>query len=149
MSPGSTRVLLVEDEPNDVLFAERAFRRLGLSETLSVAKDGQEAIDYLLGSGEYRDRSRFPLPTLVLLDLKLPRKSGFDVLSEMRLHPELSQVAVIVLTSSQEPADMTKAKDLGARDYRVKPTGFDSLMKMIQEILGSWAGVHPRGEVSR
>jgi CheY-like chemotaxis protein len=143
MSPGSTRILLVEDEPNDVLFVERAFRRLGLSETLSVAKDGQEAIDHLLGLGEYQDRIRFPLPTLMLLDLKLPRKSGFEVLSEMRLHPELRHVAVIVLTSSQEPADMTKAKELGARDYRVKPTGFDALMKMIQEILGSVADVHP------
>ena len=145
MNPGNTRVLLVEDEPNDVLFAERAFRRLGLSETLSVAKDGQEAIDYLLGHGEYQNRARFPLPTLILLDLKLPRKSGFEVLSEMRLHPELSPVAVIVLTSSQEPADMTKAKELGARAYRVKPTGFDALVRMIQEILESWAGLPLKG----
>ena len=103
-----SNVLLVEDDPNDVFLVRRAFEKSKLSSVIHVAKDGEEAIAFLSGAGQYRDRKRFPLPVLVLLDLKLPRKSGFDVLDWLRREPVLKRLPVVILTSSREVKDIDK-----------------------------------------
>ena len=94
----SNTILLVEDEENDVFFLKHAFEEVGVLNPLRVAQDGQEALDYLSGRGEYADRERFPLPCLILLDLKLPRVMGFEVLQWIREQPALKTLIVVVLS---------------------------------------------------
>ena len=134
-------VLLVEDDTNDVLLIQRAFRQAGLSAPLRVA-DGEEAVAYL-GCGEpYADRARHPRPALVLLDLKLPRRGGLEVLEWLRAQPAaVSRVPVVVLTSSKESGDIERAYELGANSYLVKPVRFDALLDMVKS-LGSYWAVH-------
>ena len=126
-------ILLVEDEENDVFFMKRAAKKNGILNPLQVAHDGQEAIDYLGGIGAYADRERFPLPGLVLLDLKLPRVMGFDVLKWIRKQAELQGLVVIVLTSSNLGSDIDMAYLLGANSFLVKPAA-DRLAEMISTI---------------
>ena len=95
-------ILLVEDDPNDILLIQRAFRKANLTTALRVVKDGDEAIAYLSGKGPYRDRRRYPLPVLILLDLKLPRRSGFEVLQWLKARLGLRRIPVVVLTSSRD-----------------------------------------------
>src|SRR5882724_11196821 len=109
-------ILLVEDEENDVFFFKHAMQKEGLTNSLHIAVDGQQAIDYLQGAGKFADREKFPLPCLVLLDLKLPFVMGLDVLKWIRQRPELSPV-VIILSSSQQNADISTAYRLGANAY--------------------------------
>jgi CheY-like chemotaxis protein len=130
-------ILLVEDEENDVFFMKRAAKKNGILNPLQVAHDGQEAIDYLGGIGAYADRARFPLPGLVLLDLKLPRVMGFDVLKWIRKQAELQGLVVIVLTSSNLGSDIDMAYRLGANSYLVKPSP-DKLSEMIGTIKPYW-----------
>jgi len=131
-------ILLVEDNPDDVLLIQRAFRKANLVNPISVVDDGEKAIAYLSGSGEYADRSRHPVPVLVLLDLKLPRKSGHEVLSWIKQHPALKRMPVVVLTSSTETADVNQAYDHGANSYLVKPVGFDDLFAMVKTLQPYW-----------
>src|SRR5437879_3159953 len=98
-------ILLVEDDPDDVFFLQEAFKRNDMADALRVVRDGEEAFAYLLGQAAYADRRRYPLPSLTLLDLKLPRKSGLEVLEWRRQQPEMRRIPVIVLTSSQSKAD--------------------------------------------
>jgi CheY-like chemotaxis protein len=114
-------VLLVEDNEDDVFFLCRALRAAQLDVPVQVASDGQEAMDYLVGKGEFVDRTRFPLPALILLDLKLPHVHGLQTLSWVREQPEIKNVPVFILTSSSEGRDRTKAAELGARGFHVKP----------------------------
>ncbi len=117
---------------------EEDFKRAGAPGALRVARDGEEAVQYLLGLPPFTDRDRFPPPSLVLLDLKLPRKSGFEVLEWRRLRPGM-HVPVVVLTSSHSNADVTKAYELGANSYLVKPVNTGARREMIQAILAYWA----------
>src|ERR1700679_3895436 len=94
-----TVILLVEDDPNDVFLMQRALKRAEITNPLQVATDGQQAIDYLSGTGKFSDRTQYPLPDLIFLDLKLPYKSGFDVLEWIRSQPALASTSVIILTS--------------------------------------------------
>src|SRR4051812_47964685 len=103
MNPKTGPILLVEDNEHDVFFMKRAFKTAEISNALQVVGDGQAAIDYLTGVDSYGDRQQFPLPCFILLDLKLPRKSGLDVLSWIRQQPELRTIVVLVLTTSREP----------------------------------------------
>src|SRR5687767_8215633 len=112
-------ILLVEDDPNDVFFMQRAMRHAGILDPLQMASDGREAIHYLAGTGPLVDRAKFPLPTLVLLDLKLPHVMGLDVLKWMRAQPELRHIIVLVFTSSQLSPDVSKAYFFGANSYLV------------------------------
>ncbi|MBI2951605.1 response regulator, partial [bacterium] len=134
MSVPHAPVLLVEDDPNDVLLIQRAFRKANLLNPVQVVGDGEEAIAYLSGQGVYADRERHPLPILILLDLKLPRKSGHEVLAWLRRQPELKRLPAVVLTSSREAADVNRVYDLGANSYLVKPVAFDDLLKMTQTL---------------
>jgi len=134
----NTTVLLVEDDANDVYFMKRAAREAGMLDSLQVVQDGQEAMDYLDGLGEYADRQRFPMPCLVLLDLKLPRVMGFEVLKWIRQQTALKDTKVIVLTSSDLKADVHLAHQLGANSYLVKPSTPDKLKETVARIKQYW-----------
>lgn len=131
-------VLLVEDDENDVFFMERAFREADIITPLYVASDGREAIDYLSGKGKYTDRVKWPLPCLVLLDLKLPYVLGLDVLKWLRSHPEFKSIVVVVLTSSKQDSDIERAYALGANSYLVKPPDVQQLVGMVKKIKEYW-----------
>jgi CheY-like chemotaxis protein len=131
-------MLLVEDDPNDILLIQRAFAKACLVNPLKVVRDGEEALNYLSGSGEFADRGRYPLPSLILLDLKLPRKSGLEILQWLRQQPNLKHIPVIVLTSSKESSDVSRAYDLGANSYLVKPVGFEGLLELVKSIGMYW-----------
>ncbi len=131
-------ILLVEDDPNDIVLIQRAFAKAALVNPLRIVRDGEEALQYLAGQPPYDDRGRHPLPSLILLDLKLPRKSGLEVLEWIRQQEHLKHIPVIVLTSSREMRDVNRAYDLGANSYLVKPVGFEGLLEMLKAIGMYW-----------
>ena len=133
-------ILLAEDEESDVFLLRQAMKKAGLPHRLVVAQDGQEAVDYLNGEAPYTNRTQYPLPDLLLLDLKMPRLSGFDVLVWLRERPDLKTLPAVVLTSSADEADRKRARELGAADYQVKPSDFPGLVKTLQEIQARWLG---------
>jgi len=140
-------ILLVEDDPNDVLLIRRAFRKSDVANPIQVVGDGEEAIAYLSGRGPYADRERTPLPVLLLLDLKLPRKSGFEVLEWLRQQPGLKRLPVAVLTSSAETPDVNRAYDLGANSYLVKPVRFEGLLRMVQTLNLYWLIINEKPDL--
>ncbi len=132
------RILLVEDNRMDIELTLDAFQEARLKNTIQVAQNGQEALDYLFGRGQYTDRRIFPLPDLVLLDLKLPGIDGFEVLRQVKSTPILKRLPVIILTSSKEEGDRALSYDIGANSYLVKPVSFDGFLDIIHEIDGYW-----------
>ncbi|HVV69954.1 MAG TPA: response regulator [Verrucomicrobiae bacterium] len=114
-------ILLVEDSADDVFFMRHALKKSGLPHRLLVVMDGQQAVDYLSGTKPYDDRSRYPLPSVVFLDLKLPFLNGFEVLAWIRAQPGLKDLAVFILTGSSEVRDRQRAEALGTVGYLVKP----------------------------
>jgi CheY-like chemotaxis protein len=131
-------VLLVEDDADDALLIQRAFRKAQIANPIQVVSDGDQAVAYLKGAGPYRDRRQFPLPVLILLDLKLPRRSGFEVLAWLRGQPGLKRTPVVVLTSSKETMDVNRAYELGANSYLLKPVTFEALQEIMQVINMFW-----------
>ena len=130
-------ILLVEDDSNDTLLLQRAFRRAGLTHTLRVVTDGDEAVCYLKGDDKFSNREAFPVPSLMLLDLKLPRRSGLEVLAWLRKEaaPGLRSLPVIVLTSSRLSEDVDQAYSLGANSYMAKPSGnYEGLVEMVKAL---------------
>lgn len=136
--PQLPTLLLVEDNGDDVFFMKRAMSTAGIAHPLETAPDGQAAIDYLAGKGEFADRQRFPLPFLIFLDLKLPHKSGLEVLEWVRSQPHLRTLLVLVLTSSREESDVTKAYTLGANSFLVKPPSGLQLNELVKLIRTYW-----------
>ncbi len=133
MAAEGKRILLVEDDPDDRLLVGRAFAKAGISSPLSPARDGDEAVAYLAGEGVFADREANTLPALVLLDLKLPRRSGLEVLGWLRSRPApLGRTPVVVLTSSGEGSDVDRAYERGSDGYLVKPVDFDGLLRMME-----------------
>lgn len=131
-------ILLVEDDANDVVLVKRAFKQAKVANPLQVARDGEEAVAYLAGAGEFADRERFPLPAIILLDLKMPRKSGLEVLEWLRAQPGLKRLPVVVLTSSKENRDINRAYELGANSYLIKPVSFNNLTEMVKTLGLYW-----------
>lgn len=131
-------ILLVEDEENDVVFMEMALEKAGLVNAFQVAEDGEEAINYLSGKGEFADRARYPLPALVFLDLKLPLIMGMDVLKWIRDQPAFDTTVVIMLTSSQQRSDIQRACALGANSYLVKPSNPGRLEEIVDLVKRYW-----------
>src|SRR5689334_12184180 len=138
MATHGATLLIVEDRPADVLLIRRAFMKAQIANPLQVVGDGVDAVAYLSGSGAFGDRQKHPLPALLLLDLKLPRKSGLEVLSWLRTQPDLRRLPVVVLTSSKETSDVNRAYELGANSYLVKPVTFESLLEMIKTLRLYW-----------
>lgn len=128
-------ILLVEDNPDDVDLTIRAFRKSGMSHRVIVARDGVEALDYLLGAVE---RANAEMPHLVLLDLKLPRLDGLQVLERVRSHPATRCLPVVILTSSTEERDLLNSYALGANSYVRKPVDFDQCVRALQQIGTYW-----------
>lgn len=131
-------LLLVEDNHDDVVFMEQAFRDAGLGCPHRVLSDGLEVIEYLEGRAGYSDRIRFPVPSHVLLDLKLPRKSGIEILEWIRQHPSCKDLKVIVLSSSKEANDIARATVLGIDSYLVKPVSYRHLLGMVKDVVELW-----------
>jgi CheY-like chemotaxis protein len=126
-------LLLVEDCPDDTFFMRYALKQAQVTYPLHVVTDGQQAVDYLSGAGKFANRTIFPLPTVIFLDLKLPLLSGFEVLAWMRNQPALNPIPVIILTGSSEDRDKERARELGAKSYVVKPPD----KAMLRSILAS------------
>ena len=147
MNVGQYTILLVEDEDNDALLIERAFRKANLANPIFVVRDGEDAVAYLSGHGQYADRDNYPLPVLILQDLKLPKMSGMEVMAWLRQQPRLKELPVVVLTSSKESLDVNRAYDLGANSYLVKPITFDSVVEMMKTLDLYWLIINdqPRG----
>jgi CheY-like chemotaxis protein len=131
-------VLVVEDTDEDFELLKIAMRRAKVTMRVERAKDGQEAIDYLHGTGKFTDREAFPFPGALFLDLKLPKLSGLEVLAWIKGHPECKVVPVGVLTSSALDLDVTRAYQLGANCYLVKPNTLDSLVSMVERVFSFW-----------
>jgi len=131
-------ILLVEDDANDIFFMRNAMKGAGLTDQMHVAEDGQHALDYLAGEGKYGNRERFPLPDLILLDLKLPCVMGMDVLRAIRAQRALELVIVIMLTSSRQESDIRAAYRAGANSYLVKPNRPQDLVHMVKLIGQYW-----------
>jgi len=136
---GTPFILLAEDDDNDAFGMELAFENVGLARRVRRVCDGDQAIDYLRGDGEYRDRAKYPLPSLLLLDLKMAGQDGFAVLEWVRANPRWKNLVTVVLTSSENPADMEKAYALGANSYLVKPSSFASFANMLKLLEGYWS----------
>lgn len=135
-------ILQVEDDKNDVFFLAHAFRATGITHPVHIARDGQAAMDYLSGLGEFADRALHPFPCLVLLDLKLPRKDGFEVLEWIRSQAELRLLTVLVLTSSGREHDVDRSYSLGANSVIVKPSQLEERIELARHIKGYWLRFH-------
>lgn len=138
-------VLLVEDDSNDVLLIKRALRQANLDHIdLRVVADGDAAIQYLTQAASNTDKDQYPFPTLVLLDLKLPRRSGLEVLAWLRQQPYLKRLQVVILTASRENPDIERAYDLGVNSYLVKPIQFQDLVRMMSTLHLYWLTLNER-----
>ena len=138
MSRAPHPILAAEDEESDRLILELVYQRVNLPPPLVIVRDGQEAVDYLSGTSRFADRSIYPLPGLLVLDLKMPRMNGFDVLSWLATQPQFKALAAVVLSSSSDDSDIKKARQLGAREYFVKPHRFDDLVKIVHQMHAHW-----------
>jgi len=147
MNDGATIVLHADDDPNDLLLVKHACRAAGLPCSIESVSDGEVAIAYLSGQTTYADRASYPLPALILLDLKMPRRTGFEVLEWIRSQPNLRRVPVIILTSSRHEGDINWTYDHGANSYLVKPVGFEALVEMLKTIHHYWLNMNERPSV--
>jgi len=138
MENGRPTLLIVEDNDDDIFFIDRIFKQLGARCELRFARDGIEAIEYLSGKGNFSDRSKNPMPTIILMDLKMPRMNGFEVLEWMHQQPEIKLIPTIVVTSSTLQEDVTRAYRLGANAVMNKPVDKDSLMQMLKTFHVYW-----------
>jgi len=131
-------LLLVEDNPDDEALTLRALRKHNLANEIVVTRDGQEAMDYLFAEGEYSGRDASVLPQVILLDLKLPKVDGLQVLERLRAEPRTRHVPVVVLTSSNEEQDMIRSYDLGANSYVRKPVDFEQFLEAARQLGLYW-----------
>jgi len=138
-------VLHIDDDPNDTTLLQAATRKAGLNLALKNVEDFEQAIAYLSGHGAYADRSVHPLPKLILLDLKMPLATGFEVLRWIRGTPGVSNIPVIVLSGSELQEDVRRAYVGGANSYLVKPLGFDALVDLVRNIHTVWLTASQQG----
>ena len=134
----SASILLVEDNSMDVELILDAFKEARLGNRIQVAKNGQEALDYLFGEGAYSDHKAYPLPDMILLDLKMPGIDGHEVLRRIKGTEKLKRLPVIILTSSSDEGDRAMSYDNGANSYLVKPVSFDEFLKVVKQVSDYW-----------
>jgi len=142
-------ILLAEDREDEVLLLRRAFAQANFLNPLQVVSNGEEAISYLQGEGKYSDREEYPLPALLLLDLKMPRKDGFEVLQWIRQQPEFRALRVVVLTASDHIMDVNRAYQLGANSFLVKPVDFAHFVEVTQALKGYWLWMSEEPHIAR
>ncbi len=135
-------ILLVEDNPNDAELTLLALNSNNLANNIQVIRDGEEALDFLFRRGEFAGRERFDLPRLILLDLKLPKVSGIEVLEQIKSDDLFKLVPVVVLTTSKEERDIVQSYHLGVNSYIVKPVDYQIFIKIITEISQYWLSVN-------
>ena len=140
-------MLVAEDRDEDVQLLKLACGRAKVSLPLHFVTNGQEVVDYLKGKGRFADRQEHPLPRLLLLDLNMPLRNGFEVLEWLRLQPGLRRLLVIVFTSSQMPEDVNRAFELGANSYLVKPVSFEELSQLMHALNVYWDGWNVKPEI--
>jgi CheY-like chemotaxis protein len=133
-----TVVLLAEDDENDIMLFTRAIKSVGMAYEINSVRDGQNAIDYLQRTGPYEDKKKFPFPRFLILDLKMPRKSGFEVLEWLQEHPECKVIPTIVFSSSKIAEDIKRVYQLGANSYFTKPNDYEELKTIFRLMLGYW-----------
>lgn len=138
MSEEIRPILVAEDEESDRMILELAVERAKLRCPVMLVRDGQEAVEYLIGAGRFADRIHYPLPALIVLDLKMPRMNGFDVLAWLAKQPEFKAIPAVMLSSSAAELDISKARELGAREYFVKPHVLADLIKIVQLMQTQW-----------
>jgi two-component system, response regulator len=138
MAAPSRKILLVEDNPDDVALTLRAFKKNGIANEVVIAGDGQEALDWLFGQGAHAGRNTADLPAFVLLDLKLPKVDGMEVLRALRAQPQTSLLRVIMLTTSREEGDVVESYSLGATSYIRKPVDFDEFIRVVGQLGLYW-----------
>jgi len=131
-------ILLEEDCEDDVFLIRRAFEKAGIKNPLFVVRNGEEVLAYLQGTGRFSNREEYPLPDLLLLDLKMPRMDGFEALHWLRRQPGFSSLRVVVLTSSEEMRDVNKAYGLGANSFMVKPMDFQNVVELGKLVHDYW-----------
>ena len=148
MNPQENTILLAEDDPNDAKLIRRALVKARCANPVETVSDGELAIAYLSGATPYEDRQRYPLPILMLLDLKMPKKNGFDVLQWIRSQPKLKRLPVVVLTSSSVPQDVNRAYEAGANSYLVKPVDTEALVDMLKTIELYWIVTNTRPDLT-
>lgn len=137
-NPNEVEILIVEDNPNDAEMALRALKENNLTNRVLVVQDGEEALNFIFAKGAYADRKNLRKPKIILLDLKLPKVDGLEVLKEIKENPETKIIPVIVLTSSKEESDMIKSYQLGVNSYIVKPVDFDKFVDSIKDLGLYW-----------
>lgn len=143
-------ILMAEDDPEDRFLVSRAMQKISSVHQLHMAEDGDDLLDYLRGKDHYADRAKYPLPSLILLDLNMPRMDGRTVLEVLRQEPELQSIPVVVLTTSESEEDVDQCYQLGANSYLCKPAEFPELMSQLQALTHYWFDTVelPRGDVA-
>jgi CheY-like chemotaxis protein len=136
--PNRLKLLVAEDSQADVFLLERALRQTGVAINARFVSDGQEAVDYLEGLGEFSDRQTYPMPAVIMLDLKMPRFNGFDVLSWLKAQPEHRRTPVIIFSSSDDRRDIDRAYELGANCYVAKPGPTGDLPELLRILDAFW-----------
>lgn len=131
-------ILIAEDNEDDIIITQRAFRDSRLQNNIQIVRDGQAALDVIFGRAPYEDRTKNPFPQLLLLDINMPKKNGFDVLHEIQTHPECQSIRVVMLTSSADDDDVAKSYQTGACAYIRKPVDFDDFLKVVEHINLFW-----------
>ena len=147
--PEQAVILLVEDREDDIFLVRRALKQAGVPNPFFVVRDGEAAIAYLEGGGKYKNRDEFPLPDILLLDLKMPKMDGFEVLRAIRSNPTLKTLRIIVLTSSEELSDVNTAYELGANSFLVKPLEFENYTAMMRTLSSFWLHYSRKPEIER
>ena len=136
--PNNIPILVADDDAQDTMLVKMAVQKASLNLQLASVQDGEEAIDYLLGKADFADRQTHPFPKLVLLDLKMPRLNGFDVLDFVRGQPGLRQLPIVIFSSSDDPKDIQRAYDGGANSYLCKPHSNDDLSALLKALEDYW-----------
>lgn len=142
-------ILLAEDREDDVLLIKRAFQLAGMPNVLMVVSDGGEVLSYLQGEGKFSNRAEYPLPDLLLLDLKMPKLDGFEVIEWVRRQPGFSALRILVLTSSNEIREVNRAYRLGANSFLVKPHDFENFIELSKTIQSFWLKASKAPEIFR
>lgn len=131
-------ILLADSDPKAVTLLKRAFLRIGINAPVHASEDGEDVMEYLRGRGSYADRENFPFPRVLIMELDLPKRSGFEILKWLKTHPECGVIPTIILSSSRDPGDVTKAYQLGVNCYFAKTDDLDELSALVKLAADFW-----------